>query len=67
MICQFQNKDFCNMYSSILQYFVPDISRKLDFTNAQFPADLVTFTEEILNGKPLFLCCESSVINRQHE
>ena len=23
---------------------------------AQFPADLVTFTEEILNGKPHFLC-----------
>ena len=23
-----------------------------------FPADLVTFTEEILNGKRIFLCCE---------
>ena len=28
--------------------------------NPQFPADLVTFTEEILNGKPHFLC---SVLN----
>ena len=26
--------------------------------NPQFPADLVTFTEEILNGKLLFLCSE---------
>ena len=26
--------------------------------NAQFPADLVTFTEEILNGKLHFLCSE---------
>ena len=24
--------------------------------NPQFPADLVTFTEEILNGKLYFLC-----------
>ena len=27
--------------------------------NPQFPADLVTFTEEILNGKPHFLCIVS--------
>ena len=26
------------------------------WSNAQFPADLVTFTEEILNGKLHFLC-----------
>ena len=26
--------------------------------NLQFPADLVTFTEEILNGKLHFLCSE---------
>ena len=26
--------------------------------NPQFPADLVTFTEEILNGKLHFLCSE---------
>ena len=26
----------------------------------QFPADLVTFTEEILNGKFHFLCSETS-------
>ena len=28
--------------------------------NAQFPADLVTFTEEILNGKLYFLCSDST-------
>ena len=27
-------------------------------TNPQFPADLVPFTEEILNGKLHFLCSE---------
>ena len=27
-----------------------------DFPNSQFPADLVTFTEEILNGNLYFLC-----------
>ena len=27
--------------------------------NPQFPADLVTFTEEILNGKRHFLCIDS--------
>ena len=27
--------------------------------NLQFPADLVTFTEEIFNGKFHFLCSES--------
>ena len=29
--------------------------------NPQFPADLVTFTEEICNGKPHFLCSAISV------
>ena len=29
--------------------------------NPQFPADLVTFTEEILNGKIHFLCSAKSV------
>ena len=28
---------------------------------AQFSADFVTFTEEILNGKLYFLCSDSSV------
>ena len=27
--------------------------------NSQFPADLVTFTEEILNKKLYFLCSET--------
>ena len=30
--------------------------------NLQFPADLVTFTEEILNGKLHFLCSVFGVI-----
>ena len=32
--------------------------------SAQFPADLVTFTEEILNGKLYFLCsaCDENII-----
>ena len=37
--------------------------------NPQFPADLVTFTEEILNGKLNFLCSgtfEIGVSNKQH-
>ena len=27
--------------------------------NPQFPADFLTFTEKILNGKPYFLCSVS--------
>ena len=33
--------------------------------NLQFPADLVTLTEEILNGKLHFLCSELSYIGAQ--
>ena len=33
-------------------------------TNTQFPADLVKFTEEILNGKLHFLCSALSVLLR---
>ena len=29
--------------------------------NSQFPVDLVTFTEEILNGRLNFLCSENDV------
>ena len=29
----------------------------------QCPADMVTFTEEILNGKLLFLCSDAKKIN----
>ena len=32
--------------------------------NPQFPADLVTFTEEVLNGKLYFMC---SVFNAEKE
>ena len=31
----------------------------------QFPADLVTFTEEILNGKLNFLCSENSFVQKK--
>ena len=29
--------------------------------NPQFPANLVTFTEQIVNGKLYFLCSERSI------
>ena len=32
--------------------------------NPQFPADLVTFTDEILNGKLRFLCSENLIITK---
>ena len=31
--------------------------------NSQFPADLVTLTEEIVNGKLHFLCSEKPTMN----
>ena len=31
--------------------------------NPQIPADLVTFTEEIRNGKLYFLCSDSLIID----
>ena len=34
---------------------------KIVFVNIEFPSDLVTFTEEILNGKLPFLCIASCV------
>ena len=33
------------------------------WSNPQFPADLVTFTEEILNGKLHFLCIDWRAFN----
>ena len=33
----------------------------------QFPKDLVTFTEEILNGKLNFLCSENSFVQKKKE
>ena len=38
------------------QEFVACIRFSQTAQTAQFPADLVTFTEEILNGKLHFLC-----------
>ena len=32
--------------------------------NPQFPADLVTITEEILNGKLHFLCSDISIASQ---
>ena len=35
--------------------------------NPQLPADLVTFTEEILNGKLNFMCSECGLISKEHQ
>ena len=35
--------------------------------NSQFPVDLVTFTEEILNGKPHFYAVQESVQSQQEK
>ena len=40
-----------------MKFSIKDFFSKCD----QFSADLVTFTEEILNGKLHFLCCVTSV------
>ena len=42
------------LHEGFLQYIRP---------NPQFPSNLVTFTEEILNGKPHFLCNGSCYCN----
>ena len=34
------------------------------WTNLQFPGDLVTFTEQILNGKLTFLCSDQNKSNK---
>ena len=34
----------------------------VNMTKPQFPADLVTFTEKILNEKPHFLCSELTML-----
>ena len=41
------------------------LSAKDFWPNLQFSAELVTFTEEILNGKLLFLCCENPMRGEQ--
>ena len=47
-----------------MKFSIPYFFSKCDQTNPQFPADLVTFTEEIHNGKLHFLC---SVKRKQKE
>ena len=41
-----------------MNFLIKDFFSK--WPNPQFSADLVTFTEEILNGKPHFLCSANS-------
>ena len=43
-----------------MKFSIKDFFSKCD--QIQFPADLVTFTEQILNGKFHFLCRESSTL-----
>ena len=45
-----------------MKFFVRDFFSKCDQIG-KFLADLVTFTEEILNGKLHFLCSESRGFN----
>ena len=37
------------------------------WSNLQFPADLVTFTEEILNGKLDFLCSATPFLEQKFQ
>ena len=40
-------------------------AQKIKFSIKQFPADLVTFAEEIVNGKLHFLCSDSLIQGRR--
>ena len=42
----------------VFQFFSLEANESHVFYYCQFPADLVTFTEDILNGKFHFLCSE---------
>ena len=46
-----------------MQYIIWNTTEKISFP-LHFPADLVTFTEEILNGKLHFLCSVNSLLWR---
>ena len=46
-----------NSWTLVFLLYINDLPKGLN-TNFKFPADLVTFTEETLNGKLHFLCCE---------
>ena len=45
-----------------MKFSIKDFFSKF-WPNPQFPADLVTFTEEILNGKLHFLCSVTRLLN----
>ena len=49
-----------NYTAQKMKFSIEDFFSKCDQIRSflQFPADLVTFTEEILNGKPYFLCSD---------
>ena len=47
-----------------MKFFIKDFFSKCDQIRRKLDADLVTFTEEILNGKPHFLSSESSAVSR---
>ena len=50
-------KDLLFTTAQKMMFSIKDFFSKCDqIRNPQFPADLVTFTEEILNGKRHFLC-----------
>ena len=43
------------------------VARFINLTAQNLPVDMVTFTEEILNGKLLFLCGVYGVISEYYE
>ena len=55
----------CDQNTKIEVFYYDLLSFLLRLSNPQIPADLVTFTEEILNGKLHFLCSEN--INEAYE
>ena len=51
------------MKFSINDFFSKCDQKKVKGKSKKFPANLVTFTEEILNGKLHFLCSELSSVS----
>ena len=53
LLWRIRGEDIMSITAQKVKFSIKDFSR---WPNSQFPADLVTFTEEIHNGKLHFLC-----------